>query len=267
MNSLHVSLHLFIKFVTIELKSFNKKFFLFYKSNLNSKKMKHLSVLFLALLPLGLLGQNIAAIKSADEFWRIQTRYKGTIRNILKEKNIQGSPYLNAAFQTGEILTKKNIRYISIPVRYNIYSDNIEFKKPDQQIMELADPSVIREVKMGKVTFVYSPYLSNKKKQYGFFQLLNSGSAEGLIRYSIQFLPATPPGAYKSAQPARFSPTETQLYVRFGEDPAVKVSKNSDFMRALPDKKAVVSKFIKKERIRAGREKDLLKLLNYYNSL
>lgn len=230
------------------------------------KKLKLGCILLLGFIPLGLLGQNTVDQLAKEDFWRLQQK-KGTTRIDFTYSQIQGTPFLNASFQTGQIFTKGDRLFGSYPLRYNVYTENFEFRKSDKQILELNMPGLVDKIKLDDTTFVYTAYRDNKSVENGFFQLLNSGRAEGLIRYSVEFIKAIPPGAYQDAQPAQFSPIEKDLYVRFGQGPAIKIYKNSDFIKALPGNKSQVVRFMKKERIHASREKELLKLLKYYNSL
>ncbi|MBE0649999.1 MAG: hypothetical protein IH595_04065 [Bacteroidales bacterium] len=232
------------------------------------KKLKFICILFIGFLPLALFGQGISENMAKDDFWRIQQRDNGTTSIKIPYSKIQGSPYLNTQFGTGQIFTKEQTLYGSYPLRYNVFTGNFEFRKSNSEVFELNAPGMVGKIDLDDTTFVYAPYLDKQVTSNGFFQLLNSGTkAQGLIRYSIEFLKATPPGAYQDAQPARFSSVQKDYYVRFGQEPAVLIYKNSDFLKALPDKKSEITKFIKKEKIHASREDDLIKLLNYYNSL
>lgn len=213
-------------------------------------------------------GQSIASIKSADEFWRLQTNGERMSKIVLSEKDIEGSPFLNDDFIKGNVITKKGVKYVGVPLRYNIYSQNFEFKTP-KQILEFKDPASIREVEIKNETFIFVPYKEkNKKLKWGFFQKINkSGPAQLLIRYRVTFSQATKPGAYSDAKPASFSDKEELFYVKFGTHPAVRIMRTSDFTDNAPKQKAEIKKFIKSNKIKVRRQKDLIKLVNYYNSL
>ncbi len=213
-------------------------------------------------------GQNIASIKTADEFWRLQTNGERMSKIILSDKDIEGSPYLNDNFISGNVITKKGVKYIGIPLRYNIYSQNFEFKTP-KQILEFRDPASIREVEIKNEKFIFVPFKKkNKKLDWGFFQKINkSGPAQLLIRYRVTFSNATKPGAYSDAKPAGFSDKEKLFFVKFGTHPAVRIFRSSDFIDNAPKHKTEIKKFIKSNKIKVRRQKDLLKLVNYYNSL
>lgn len=220
------------------------------------------------MFPWGLFGQSVSAQIAKDDFWRIQQRNNGTISITIPYSQIQGTPYLNSEFKSGQIFTKNKTLYGSYLLRYDVFTGNFEFRKSNHEILELNSPGMVGKIKLDDTTYVYASYINKNVTSNGFFQLIKSGkNAEGLIRYSVDFMKATQPGAYQDAQPARFSSIQKDFYVRFGQEPAVLIYKNSDFLKAVPQYRAQVNKFMKKERIHATREKDLIKLLDYYNSL
>lgn len=227
--------------------------------------MKIVGIILLSLLSVGLFGQNTMSERGSDNFWKVQHRNIGS-QVKLKYSQIQGTPYLNSNFQQGEIFTKGKLLG-TYPLRFNVYTENFEFRKSDKQILELNNPGRIGKIILGNETFIYAPYKDKNTISNGFFKLLNTGKAQGLVRYKVEFQEATPPGAYQQAQPATFTPIEKYLFVRIGDEAAIPVNKKSELLKAIPDHKQQISKFIKKQRIHVNREKDLVKLLNYYNSL
>ncbi len=220
-----------------------------------------------ALLPWTLFGQ-VSAQVARDDFWKIQERNNGKINISIPYSKIEGTPFLNSVFEKAQIYTLEKNLYGTFPLRYNVFTENFEFKKSNNEILELSSPGMVGKIQIDDTTFIYAPYMEKDVTSNGFFQVIASGGkAEGLIRYRVDFMKATPPGAYQDAQPPRFSSIQKDLFVRFGERPAVLIYKNSDFLKAVPDFKPQVTKFMKKERIHAAREKDLVRLINYYNSL
>lgn len=231
------------------------------------KNLKLSVILLLCLFPVTVFAQNARNQKEIETFWRLQ---QGDVssKTVLSYNEIQGTPYLSSAFQSGKIFNGKNKLYGTYTLRYNVYTENFEFRKSCNRILTLNNPAMVWKITLANhTTFIYAPYIEKKHLESGFFQLMNSGKALGLIRYRVGFMPAKPPGAYQEAKPARFSPITKKLYVRFSHRPAVRIDKNSSFVKALPDNKIKVVRFIKKNRIHVTKEKDLLKLLNYYNSL
>ena len=227
--------------------------------------MKIVGLILLSLLTVDLFGQNTMSERGNDNFWKVQERNVGS-QVKLKYSQIQRTPYLNSNFQPGEIFIKDKLLG-TYPLRYNVYTENFEFRKSAKQILELNNPERIGKIILGNATFIYAPYKDKNTISNSFFKLLNTGKAQGLVRYKVEFLKATAPGAYQQAQPARFSPIEKYFFVRFGDSVAIPVNNNSEFLKALPDHKQQVLKYMKKKRIHVPRKNGLVKLLNYYNSL
>src|SRR5665648_995617 len=65
----------------------------------------------------------------------------GNILNDLKMSDIQGTPYLEEEFSNGKIITSEGTTYDGIPLRYNAYSDDLEFQKGEDTYN--IDPKII----------------------------------------------------------------------------------------------------------------------------
>jgi hypothetical protein len=214
------------------------------------------------------LAQSLGDIQSADAFWKIQSRYSGPVKRDSGQSDIEGSPYLSDTYQEGSVVTTGNITYVKIPLRYNIYSDNFEFKIKEHQVLELANPDIVKEIRMGGNTYIRLPYITKYgSRKFGFFIRLCNGKAKALKHYDIRYIPAKQPGAYQDAEPARFGGKQDFLFVYFGEKPAVRIIRKNDLLDALPAHRQAIARFIKKEHIKVRKDEDLVKVINYYNSL
>ena len=56
------------------------------------------------------------------------------------------------------------MQFNDIPLRFNIYSGNLEFKTPEDQILALAAPEIVEKAVFGDFTMSYIPYTITKKK-------------------------------------------------------------------------------------------------------
>ncbi|MBN2639889.1 MAG: hypothetical protein JXR65_12475 [Bacteroidales bacterium] len=234
--------------------------------------MKYRSILiiaFLSFLTISARAQSgIQFNKSADEFFRIQSRYAGPSSKKTSMSEIDGSPYLNDKYYPGNIVTTSKITYVDIPLRYNIYSDNFEFKIPNHEALELSDPSSIKEVIMPDGTYLFVPFMNKmNKRSLGFLKKLNDGKGKVLIHYTIQLIPAKQAGAYQQPEPPKFAGEQKFYYVFFGTEPAVRIMNKSDLINAFPSHRLEIERFIKKDKIKIRKQQDLVKLMDYYNSL
>ena len=84
-----------------------------------------------------------------DEFFKFGNVVSESSLGIIEEKDIEGSPYLNKEFVEGTIYTNQKNQYNNIPIRYNIYTDELEYRTPDNQILTLATPQIVEKADFG----------------------------------------------------------------------------------------------------------------------
>ncbi|HPF51856.1 MAG TPA: hypothetical protein PK335_09800 [Draconibacterium sp.] len=206
-------------------------------------------------------------LRNAYEFYRSNRVATGEYRNVLTEKDIQGSPYLNDEFIKGSIYTLSKTQYADIPLRYNIYNDEIEFETEDKKVAALDAPEVVEKVTFGNYTMEYIPFEVAKKVKKGFFEILLKGKASLYARPDVEFHQAKAPQPYKDAEPAKFIRKADNYYLRFGMEPAVSCGNKKELVESFPEHKNEMEAFIKKNKINVKKEDELKKLVEYYNSL
>ncbi len=231
-------------------------------------KRYFITVVFFLIAINSSFSQDMYQIRQAMDFFRTNKLRSGDWKNTLTESDIQGSPYLNAEFVNGTIFTTSKLQYDNIPLRYNIYSDQIEFKTPENEIQALATPEIIEAIKIGDYKMVYAPYSSFKKIRYGFFKVEEEEGKTSLYsREEIIFKKAEEPGGYKDAEPAKFINKPLSYYIRVGMEQAKKVGNKKDIVKIFPDHKNEIAAFIKKNKTKPNNPESLKKLIHYYNSL
>lgn len=206
-------------------------------------------------------------LNSAADFFRTQKFIVGEYHNTLSEKDIKGSPYLNDEFIKGSIYTVSKTQYNDIPLRYNIYNDEIEFQTPDNKSLALDAPEIVEKVTFGKYTMEYIPYEVSSKIKKGFFKIIDKGTASLYARPSVDYEAPKEPGPYKNAEPAKFIPREDRYYIRIGLEAAVEAGNKKDIISIFSDHSNEIEKYIKKEKINVRKEEGLKSLVEYYNSL
>lgn len=206
-------------------------------------------------------------LNDAIEFYRSQKMTSGEFRNVLTEKDIAGSPYLNDTFISGSVYTVSKTQYSGIPLRYNIFNDEIEFETPDKKVVALGVPEIVEKVTFGDYTMEYIPYEIANKVRKGFFEVILKGKASLYARADIQFVDAKKPVPYQEAEPARFIRKDDRYYIRIGMEAALSTGSKKDVIGIFPDHTNEIETFIKKSKINIRKEEDLKSLVEYYNSL
>ena len=206
-------------------------------------------------------------IRAAMDLYRINKVQSGEWKGTLSENDIKGSPYLNDEFINGTIFTTSKYQFVDVPLRYNIYNDELEFKTPTNEVQALATPEIVETVEFGDYKMVYIPYSNTKKIRNGFFMVEVEGDATLYSRKEIIFKKAEEPGAYKDAEPAKFVKKSDSYYIRVGLKEAKKVGSKKEIVEIFPDHNDKISSFIKKKKVKSSKPEKLKELVRYYNSL
>ncbi len=185
----------------------------------------------------------------------------------LTESDIQGSPYLNDEFIKGTIYTTSKIQFQDIPLRYNIYNHNLEFQTPENKVLAMAAPEVVEKAIFGEFTMTYIPYISSKKIRRSFFNVIEEGKVCLYSQPEVVYQEPTKAGAYKDPEPARFNRRPDSYFIRIGLEAAVRVGNKKELIALFPEFQEEIATFVKKNKIKANKEEDLQKLVQYYNSL
>lgn len=208
--------------------------------------------------------------RTVREFEIYQSTVGGKVtRYELPYSEIKGSPYLNAQFVESELISFDSIKYINVKFRYNIYADQMEYLA-GEEILTLANPIDFRYFILYEDIFVYQAFTSaGSKPQRGFFQLLFSSPSVTLSKkMTTIYEPADELQAFAEPKPARFTKKSDKYYLSFPGSLPAEVSLNSRrVLAAFPDKIKELENFISDKRMRFRNEDDLVKLVDYYNSL
>ena len=177
---------------------------------------------------------------------------------------IAGSPYTDDKYKDGIIYygTDKNQ---AAPIRYNAYQDLIEYQQNGKALVLDANPG-IKKVTVGGETFVPLPNSDSKKLRY--FAVLDSGKITLYSKKNIVFQPFKRGGKLDgSDQPAEFQKKPDTYYYQLGDGELKEIDNIKSLIAGLPDKQDELNQYVKKEKISAKKEKDLLQFVKYYNSL
>ena len=178
-------------------------------------------------------------------------------------EDYEGSPFLDKTFVEGEIYSFKN-KFIGVPLRYDIFNDNMEFKQNNYVYTLLPEPH-IKKVQFDGNTFIVEAI---GKGKFRFLTQLDSGKVVLMSKKVVLFQKKRQPKGYETAATsAKFTRNQDIFFYKIGESGITKVSSLKSLIESLPDKQDDVNQFVKKEKISAKKEEDLVKLIKYYNSL
>ena len=223
------------------------------------------SIFLLIVLTNNLSAQTM--LNGLMENYRFTKINEGTYtRNNLKMSDIQGSPYLDAKYNLGKITTKDGAVYKDIPLRYNAFTDDLEFQKGEDSYN--TDPkTIVKRAEFGGLVFSCLGYDADGKIQNGFFEVLIEGKATLLVKYTVKFLEKEAAKAYVEPKPARFTTSQKEYFIAFGDAPAKLITNKKSLLELFGNQKDEMESFISKNKLSVKADDGLTKIVAHYNTL
>lgn len=180
-------------------------------------------------------------------------------------ERIDGTPYLEDDFQEGRVITTKGA-FAAIPMRYNVVGDYVEFKQ--KGVTYILDPSPsVKKVSLHTTNLIVDNYTVKGKSAPGFYVLLDSGRLTLLMKKKVILRPAQAPKAIETdGRPARYEELGDEFFYKLNGGPISEISSVKKMVEVLTDHGDEVKAFVSKEKI-SKKERDLIKLAEYYNQL
>lgn len=180
-------------------------------------------------------------------------------KKSLNEKDIAGTQYLDKNFQESYILKVNGIEIKDMLLRYNIYSDNMEFRK-DGQIFVIAFPSEIHRVKLNGKAFIYEQYQLLNKVAHGYFEVLREGDFQLLKKYITKL---KIPEKRDNEDSLRFVRQSPAYYFRRGEGKIYLIGSQKQLVKVIQPVHQPVIDFIKTNKINGKDESKLISLMEF----
>jgi len=177
-------------------------------------------------------------------------------------KYVQGSCYFNDDFIDGRI-TLNTGQTFEGPIRYDIFTDQIEFKNEANEIFIVQNPSAIRTVFLDSLKFNYFEpgEFANVK---GFYELLVLGNYSLYRKYLILLKNPDAAGPGLSSSPAMFIPLDSKYYIMDPDANFREITNKKDLL--IPDRDSEeLEKFIKANKIKTKKEEDLIRFTEFLN--
>jgi hypothetical protein len=196
-----------------------------------------------------------------------RTDFQNTIQRPL-EFEFEGSPYLNDEFEKGDVYYNNAWRFSDIPLRYNIYNDEMEYKEEDRATAYSIKPiSLINAIVIKKDSFIVANYYEKRKPVACFFKILTSGKVDLLAKLEVEFEEAQPAKPFFAPEPAKFTRRDDKYYIKTSEYEVWKISNIKKLIEMIGEHEKELSQYAKKEKISAGNESELIRFISFYNSL
>jgi hypothetical protein len=159
--------------------------------------------------------------------------------------DIDGTPYYSQNYIDG-VVYLKNGNYASLPLRYDIFADEIEFKK-DNKTMWLLKKD-IKYVRYG-TDMIFVSSADGDTTRLGYYFLKDNGKLMLFFKRVILYHPMVEPKGFTAAIPERFEPDKNLIYIKKDKMPAEKILTKKDLTSFFSDD-PVAMEYIKKNKVR-----------------
>ncbi|MCK3684702.1 hypothetical protein [Maribellus sp. YY47] len=181
-------------------------------------------------------------------------------------EHIDGSPFLNNEFQKGIVSVNDTLSFKDVPLRYNIFTDKIEFKDRKDQVLEINDQNQDYYFLINQKQFKTAEYIYENNTKRGVLEILVRGHVQLYKRYQVKFEPATKAIGFQDAQPDRFVSQDAEYFLAVDNEKPREIKLNKkDIFSQLEPFKADIEKYAKAEKLNTKSEKDLVQLVQYCN--
>lgn len=184
-----------------------------------------------------------------------------------------GSPYENDEFSEGKIYHGEE--YLGrFYYRYNIFSKEIEIKKTklkEEEYKALLKDENIKLVSSDR-EFCFMEFMTNRGElKKGYLNILSKKGNFTLYQHLITKYSAAEAAANSQVnpKPSRFTTFTEYYFQKDGEEPVQRLaSKKKSFLKQLPENiHTKVKSYIKEHNTHLKKEKDLIELFEYINTL
>ncbi|MBO3100228.1 hypothetical protein [Gelidibacter pelagius] len=231
-------------------------------------KRKFFILIILLIVSIQVKGQYNYNVIPTMDYFRIVEMTEKDLTIILSELDIEGSPYLEENFTNGTIYTTSKQKIIDIPVRYNIYSDNLEFKTPEAKILAISNPETLELIDFGKYKMEYISYVNKKQIKSSFFKIVEEGNATLYAKPEVFFQEEVKGDGIRPSRSAKFIPKSDLYYISIDNKPAVKIESKKDLINVLSDQQKEILLFLKENKVKnITKDDQLQRIVKYYNSL
>lgn len=184
-----------------------------------------------------------------------------------KLDNVAGSPYQYEEFKKGDLYYDGKHKVEQIPLRLNIYNDQLEYKAKEG-IMAFGNPHRIDSVVIeGEVLIFFRT--SRENKISGFVKLLNPEKPSLLSKMKVEFFKREDkkPFDLDEPKPDRLERLDDIYYLWKSDRDIQRVNSVKKLIKLLGKHNSELTAYAKEMRVSLDDPEGLVKLINYYHEL
>jgi hypothetical protein len=175
-----------------------------------------------------------------------------------------GSMYLDDEFFPGNLVLKDNTTMDNLPLRYNIYFQQMQFIQ-GTDTLAFKNPSELKSLRFNGRTFIYLPFDNDGVIDSSYFELMGDGYCKMLMRRKVEYHEII--DRKNCDQSMTYVKTASPYLQKQGE-PAKKCIKTSKGVCTFfADEKEEITKFIEVNDLNMKKCEDIKEVVAFYNVL
>jgi hypothetical protein len=233
--------------------------------------MKPLFTTFALLISIFSFGQANLSVRT-DEIGQMNN-----LENLMRElsftrneepkvEDIEGSVYLNEEFVDGTVALTTGANYSNIPLRYNVYNEEIEFRNTRGQLFNINNPEGIQDLTIGESKFIYTECKLRKETKKLFAEVLSEGNITLLKHHRLKLIPAKKAQTHTAAQPPKLVKMPSEYMIKTLNGTAQPFKNEKELLNLLADKRENINSLIDAKNLSVNKEQDLITIIDYYNA-
>lgn len=193
---------------------------------------------------------------------------KDSKNQIIDLSNTKGSPYFKDFFLSGMVYAKATDESLGYQMRYNIYNDLIEVENSEDSSIVSLQKSSNYSCEILSDSFIFLEYTDKKNDpRSGYFHELTKGKITLLVKYECKYFSEKigKPPVFK-VTPAKFV-TQKSYYFLSDEQLTLISTKKKKFLEFFGKDKSEINSYINKNGLKMNNDRDIIRIISYYNSL
>lgn len=191
----------------------------------------------------------------------VLTFYKS---NSDKKTSAIGSEYIVEDYKSAKV----NGGSQTFQIRFNAYTNVMEYKKDNQDLILIKKDNTLVEFTNGK-TYELVSYTDKKGKELiEYLSVIKKTEKVTIYKLEkINFVEArSAVNTYDTGAPAEYKRASDTFYIKIGENVSELPTKQKEYIKIFPGKEAEIKAFFKSNKIDFKNEADLIKLATFLNT-
>jgi len=178
---------------------------------------------------------------------------------------IHGTPFLNENFQEGTVFLNGKFKVDRLPLRFNLYSGEMEFMAKNN-VMAIADPEKVDKVVIGTDVFIYIEK-AEKGHVSGFVKIWNEQLPAIVTKMKVEYFDKEPPQPIAESKPARYERATDDHYLLTADDKVERITSVKKLIENLGSHGKELSEYAKNEKVSANKPTELAAMIDYLRTL